>query len=111
MDGGRRGDVLERHAGAVEDDDLVGRPAARLPSGDDLAELGGSLPREEPGRERVVEIAERRALLGDVGDERGGGEEVRLDLLLVFVVRSDGGEKRPGAEKTAEDKGSAKGCM
>src|SRR5919204_2534684 len=78
-DGG--GHILEGSARAVEDGDLVGPRASRAPPAHDLRELGMNVvATEETGRERVLELPDDRALLENVGDDSGGGDERRVEL-------------------------------
>ena len=96
VDGGRRGHVLERHAGAVEDDDLVVIEAPRPEAGDHLSKLGAHVSRgHHPGCDGVVQVADRRGLFEDVYHDGAGGHERRLDLLLVFIVGADRRDKGP----------------
>src|SRR5262249_13601121 len=63
VQGDRRRAVLKRGARAVEDGDFVVARTARPPPGDDVAELGMDLlARQESRRERVLQLADLRAL-------------------------------------------------
>src|SRR5204863_8553992 len=66
----RGGRVLESDAGRIEDEDFIVTRAASLLADDDLAELRVHvIARHRAVSNRRAEIADRRRLLGDVGDD------------------------------------------
>ena len=86
--------VLEAEARAVEEGDLLGASAAGLLPRDDLGEgRVHRFARDGPHGKRVVEVPDFRALLEAVHDDRRAREQGRVDLLLVVVVRADGGNE------------------
>ncbi len=75
-----------------------------LEAGHDLAELGvdvGSGHRS--GGDRVVQVADRRALLGEIGHEFAARQQCRIELLFVLIVGPDPGDERSGADHRARD--------
>src|SRR5260221_412586 len=90
IDSGRGGDVLQRGAARIEHGDLVVARAPGLERRDDLAELGMHVGARHRARvERVVQVADRGALLRDVGHQLAVREERRIELLLVLAVGTD----------------------
>ena len=94
VDHGGCGDVLQRDAAGIEKDDLAFALSTGLAPGHDLAELGVHLAAGHDARvQRMVQIADRRALLEAVDDHPGGAEQGGIDFLLVLVVGADGGDE------------------
>ena len=53
-----------------------------------------------PRRERVMQVADRAALVDVVHHQHGRGKERRFDLLLVVIVRPDGRDSSSAAATT-----------
>lgn len=56
------GNVLDPETGQVADGQLIGGRSARIPSGADLPELDGVFGADQSCRNRVLQLAEARAL-------------------------------------------------
>src|SRR5512145_2106621 len=91
----RGGDILEGHAGAVKDDDLLGVEPARMGTGHDVTQLRSDRRRvKASSRERMVQVADGRALFEYVSDDDGVDQEFDVDLMFVRVVRANGSHER-----------------
>src|SRR6266478_1003481 len=100
-----RGDVLESGPRAVEDDDLVDAGAACMPADDHIGELRVHLrARHQAGGEGVLQLADLRALLEDIDDERPRCDERRLELLLALAVRPDRGDEHARGDSQGDRK-------
>ncbi len=94
-DGGR--DVLQAHAGAVEQGDRARVAASALAAGQDLAQRGVHvLARHGAGGEGMVQVADLRALLQRIDDHQTAGVQLRVDLRLVGIVGADGRDESAG---------------
>jgi hypothetical protein len=63
--------------------------ARRLQPGNDFGGLGvHAASGHRAGGERMVQVANHRALLGEMGDELARREQRRVELLLVLVERA-----------------------
>ena len=104
---GRR-DVLQRGPAAVEHGDLVGaRPPGAKP-GDHVPELRVHLLACQQARgERVLQLADLRALVDDVDHERRARHQRGYDLLLALAVGADGGDERARRDDVAHDERAA----
>src|SRR5881628_2419413 len=90
VDHGGCGDVAQRDAAGIEKDDLAFTLSTELAPGHDLAELGVHLAADHDARvQRIVQIADRHALLEAVDDHPGGAEQSGIDFLLMLVVSAD----------------------
>src|SRR5687768_8524051 len=99
VDDDRCGHILKGRARAVEHGDLVGARATGAAPDDHLGELCVHLlARQEAGVEHMLQLADLRTLLEHVDDQRGGGHERRLELLLAAVVRADRSDEGAGAD-------------
>src|SRR6476659_8005 len=91
----RRGDVLHADTREVAHRELARRGPPGVGLRADLAELDRLRLVDQSGGERVVQLTDRGALRAAVDDQEvGAGGEVRIQLLLVRSVRSDGGDVR-----------------
>src|SRR5919108_4199768 len=101
VDGDRRRDVLESRAAAVEDGDFVAPRATRSAPSDDIGELRVHLlAGHESAGERVLQLTDLGALIDDIHDDRGPGDEHRVDLLFPLTIGAHGGDERPGCDVT-----------
>ena len=98
-------DILKRRPSAVEYDDLVGALAPRPPTRHHIGKLRVNVGTLHHTRlQGVVEVPDRRALLEDVGDDGARGHELRLDLVLVRIIRSNGQDRRTGRNVGSAEK-------
>src|SRR5581483_10716452 len=86
--GERDGEVLHGEPGRVEGGDLVRPLAPGRGPGEDGAELGHELSAQQPGPERVRQVAGVPGLLEVVAEDAHAGELLGRDLLLVRPVRA-----------------------
>ena len=105
---GGDGGVLGAGAGEVADGDGVGGRAAGGGAGDDGAELGRGAAGPVAGGEGGAELAEGCGLGGAVADvEVGGGEDGRVELVLLGLVGAHGGDVQAGVEPAGlQDRGA-----
>src|SRR5439155_4373150 len=100
--------VLKRGAGAVEDGDLRRRGAPWLAAGHHLTELGVHVRASDPPcLDRVMDLADRDALIEDIGYHLRGRQDRRIELLLVGAVRPDGSDERSRPQESRLEKGRA----
>src|SRR5262245_8422512 len=93
----RRRHVLERRPSAVEDDHLFTVFTPRLPAGDHLAEFRMRVrPRHQSLLQGELQVADGCALVKIINDDLAGGDQARIQLLLLLVVRADRGDECAG---------------
>src|SRR4030095_5151638 len=93
----RRGDVLQRGPGAVEDRDFLATGPTGPAPPDDVDWLGVALlARHQAARQHMVELADLRTLIEHIDDHGGAGHQSRLELLLGRTVRAHRGDEGPG---------------
>src|SRR5262245_50284389 len=103
--GDRGRDILKPGTCGVEHENVVLTLASGLAPGYDLAEFRVNLFSGHCARHnRVMEIADRARLVGQVGYDYPFGHEARFDLLLVLVVRPDSADESAGSDHVTGDK-------
>src|SRR5581483_11321045 len=89
-----RGDVLQRRSRGIENDDLVGRGAAGLLPGQNLAQLRVHIAaRHQAARNGVVQLTHLFALVENIDNQLVSCEQLRVDLLLLRAVGAHGGDE------------------
>ncbi len=84
----------------IEDDDFLRRAPSGPCAGDHFGQLAMHIRfRHDTGFDGVVEVAHRRTLGGEVGNDRGGGHQLGRNLALVRVVRPDRSNEGAGGDE------------
>src|SRR6185437_4017608 len=74
---------------------LVVRRTPAGPTRDEITQLGFDIRNSHDAAiQRVMQFADVRALLGDVGEDSSAAHNFRIQLLLVRTIRAYGGHER-----------------
>src|SRR6185312_5552420 len=89
------GCVLECSAGRIENGYLVARGTPARPTGDEITKLGFDIRnRQDAAVQRMMQLANVRALLRDVGEDAGACHHFRIQFLLVRTICAYCGHER-----------------